>query len=197
MSIIRRLYARLGSAPSVYDHLLQTVEVRRDEPVTYTDLVELIGPEAVKAFDEQLAQAGLGWFQRQLAGAGVMFGDDRIQATLSSLTDARKSALDAVKALGVHTEPQWAVYGLASEPTLQEIEDAIAGLAIDGHAMSVAVSLTPGRESVAVSITEMAGTDRVRVVHSFTAGKRGLNETQQAFLAGLLALAKAYRDEVI
>jgi hypothetical protein len=196
-AIFRTLLRQFETAEAIQSHLAATVEVQRQEPVTFGDLLAVIGADNVRLLDAELTSTGNTWLQQQLASNGVNLADGAYRAVIASLTEVPAPTRAAILHVGAYEATQWEAYGLPSMPTLAEIESAIAALEIDGHAISVAVNIEPGRESVAVSITAMAGSERCNVVHSFTSGRMGLTEAQQAFLGSLTTLVTAYRDEVL
>lgn len=194
--LIRTLARQYPTAQAIRGHLAATVEVQRTEPVTFADLLDALGAENVRALDAQLAASKNAWLQQQLAANGVDLTNAKYRAVFGSLSGLPRKTLDDILAIGSHETSQWDAYGLTSLPELAEIEACLTPPKVDGHAISVAVNLSPAGEHVAVSVTAMDGTERLGIVHSFTAGRRNLSHSQQDFLAALITLAKAYRDEV-
>ena len=197
--IIRQLVGQFHTAEAICEHLASAVTKTRAAPVTYNDLVKEFGTAKVKELDAALKTAGLDWMQRSLAGTGVDLADAKIQSLFTDLTTAGTAAkvdTDKIKKIGVSQSVQWEEYGFPSLPTIKEIQDGIDGLGIDGQAISVAISVTPQGDSLALSVTSMAGRERVDVIHGLVASSGddpGLSEAQRAFVTALFDLVKSYK----
>lgn len=196
--LIRQLVGAFHTAQAIHAHLAAVVTKIRDRPVSYNDLIAVFGPARVKVLDGLLKNTGLDWLQRQLAGAGVDFSDAAIQSLFTDLATAGTIPLadaDKIKEIGVWCKLQWQDYGLPALPSIAQIQTVIDGLGEDGRAISVAVMVTPQGDSVALSVTAMAGSEQIEIIHSIAAINADdprLTDVQRVFVKSLLDLVKSY-----
>lgn len=194
MGAIRNLVATLGTAEAIADYLASTATVSRSGPTTYNDLLKtgLITPDEIKAFDQQLVTMGYGWIAAGLAGAGVDIADPLVHKLFTLLPNGKG---DKIAAIAISTAPQWQQLGLDHEPTLKEVQ-AEVDVVPDGRAVSISMRvLSDGSGSVSAMVQNLAGTDPLDIVESFSSASTEdarLTERQRRFFADLVALVSAF-----
>lgn len=167
--------------------------------VTWATMADLFDAATVARWDGTLKALGLEWVRSTLSGAGLDFSNPKSQAMLDQLVAGGAIPVEEgvqLKAVGIQqVSPyeNWA--GVGQVVSEADVVAALIPPVVDGRAISVAVSVTPQGDSVALSITTMVGQERMDIVHSLATSKVNdptLTEAQRAFVKGLVELVKSY-----
>lgn len=198
-----------GDAAAVAAYLGESVTVQTgDGLVTYRDLAERFGTDAVDAADAVLRQIpGREWVRLALAGAGVDLGAARAKLEIEALRPQLGDALtDGLLSLGSATLPRWQTLGLAAEPTAADVAAARANLAVTDYPLTgVLLSLNAqptGQVSVSLRVTPAAVggngdllTGDVLAV-GFSGDPAGMADARRTLVASVLAAVAVYRQAV-
>jgi len=106
-----------------------TITVTDNQLWTSAGLALMFGPQAVGQIDETLkATPGFDWVRLLLAGKGIDFSSDMVQAALESLRGVLGSTVDGLKSIGVRSVSPYQNAGHEGTVTEQQVSPVLADL---------------------------------------------------------------------
>ena len=114
-----------ATAQEAFEAITAASEIVTDDQLyTWAGVALLVGPVGAESLRVALEQNGMGWVVHQLGGTGIQLSNKLVQQALMGFTQANLPGADILAAQGVSTQAPWQVDGLASEPTLEQVEKA-------------------------------------------------------------------------